>query len=47
MIISLEFITGIAIGIEFIDKENVTDDEVGWFIVVDLFIIRIVFDKLK
>lgn len=47
MMISLEFITGVAVGIEFIDKAVVTDDETGWFLVVDLFIIRVVFDKLK
>jgi hypothetical protein len=43
MLISLEFISGVMLGFEYINKADVSD-EVGWYLVVDLVILRLVFD---
>ena len=43
MIISLEFISGCMLGVEYIDKSELYD-ETGWCFVIDLLIIRIVLD---
>ncbi|CAB4240837.1 hypothetical protein UFOVP22_14 [uncultured Caudovirales phage] len=38
MIIYLEFISGVSLGFECVTKPK------GWFLVIDLFIIRVVLD---
>lgn len=44
MFVSVEFITGMMVGFELVDKRLV-GEESGWVIVVDLFIIRLMIDK--
>lgn len=43
--ISYEFISGVMLGFEHVDKRMMGDDEDGWFIVIDLFIIRLLLER--
>lgn len=44
MFVSVEFITGCMVGVELVDKRLVGDEK-GWIFVLDLLIIRIMFDN--
>lgn len=44
MFVSVEFITGMMVGVELVDKRLV-GDESGWIFVIDLFIVRLMFDN--
>lgn len=45
MFVSFEFISGVAIGTEIIFKREVGESDVGWYLIIDLLIFRIVIDK--
>ena len=44
MFISVEFITGIMLGFELVDK-RMLGEESGYVVVIDLFIIRLMIDN--
>ena len=44
MFISVEFISGVVFGIEFIFKETLNEGK-GWYVLIELGIIRIIIDK--
>lgn len=44
MLVSVEFITGMMVGVELVDKRLV-GEESGWIFVLDLFIIRLMIDN--
>ena len=44
MLVSVEFITGMMVGVELVDKRLV-GEESGWMFVLDLFIIRLMIDN--
>lgn len=44
MFVSVEFITGMMVGVELVDKRLVGEEE-GWIFVLDLFIIRLMIDN--
>jgi hypothetical protein len=44
MFISVEFITGMMLGFELVDK-RMLGEESGYVVVIDLFIIRLMIDK--
>lgn len=45
MFISFEFISGVAIGTEFVFKREIGESDEGWYLIIDLLIFRIVVDK--
>jgi hypothetical protein len=45
MFISMELITGMSVGLEYIDKSE-KFDEVGWVFIIDLLILRIMVENL-
>lgn len=45
MICTLEFISGVAIGVQMITKRDLDEDIDGWFILVELGIIRLIIEK--
>lgn len=46
MSIILHWINGVSLGFEFVSGEALDEEEINYAIVVDLFILRIVFEKL-
>lgn len=44
MFISVEFISGLVFGIEFIFKETLNEGK-GWYAMLELGIIRVIIDK--
>jgi hypothetical protein len=44
MIVTLEFISGVAFGIQMITKEELDEGE-GWFVLIELGIIRLIFER--
>ena len=44
MFVSVEFIMGMMVGVELVDKRLV-GEESGWIFVLDLFIIRLMIDN--
>lgn len=44
MTISLNFIQGFMFGFEIVDGELIEDEEVNGFLVIDLFIVRLLVD---
>jgi len=40
-----EFITGFSLGFEYVPKEFMGEDSDGYYITIDLFIIRFVLEK--
>jgi len=47
MSVILHFITGVSLGFEIVDGEQLGDDEVAFAVVVDLVILRIIFEKSR
>ena len=45
MFITLEFISGVSLGIQMITKRDLGDDEDGWYFILELLIVRIIIDK--
>jgi hypothetical protein len=45
MFISFEFICGACVGFELISKSEIDDNEDGWYIFLQLGIIRIIIEK--
>jgi hypothetical protein len=45
MIVTLEFISGVSFGIQRITKRDLGDDEDGWYILLELGIIRLIFER--
>lgn len=45
MTVTLEFISGVSFGIQVITKEDLGDGDDGWFLLVELGIIRLIFEK--
>ncbi len=43
--IRLEFITGVSLGFEWIDKEEIDEFERGWVFMMDFLIFRVLVDK--
>jgi hypothetical protein len=46
MLISLNFISGISLGIEFLTKKELGEEEEGWYGVIDLLIVRVLIEKM-
>lgn len=44
MFILFEFISGFAVGVEFVTKKEIGEGE-GWYFLIELGIIRIILDK--
>lgn len=45
MTVTLEFISGVSFGIQVITKEDLGEEDEGWFLLVELGIIRLIFEK--
>ena len=45
MFITFELISGVSLGMQLITKEELGDDENGWYFILELFIVRIIIDK--
>lgn len=45
MTVTLEFISGVSFGIQVITKEDLGEEEDGWFVLVELGVIRLIFEK--
>lgn len=45
MFILFEFISGFAVGVEFVTKKELGEGE-GWYVLLELGIIRLIFDKI-
>jgi hypothetical protein len=45
MYISFEFICGVCVGFELISKSEIDDSEEGWYLFIQLGIIRIILEK--
>jgi hypothetical protein len=40
-----EFITGVSLGFEYVDKEDIDEFEQGWVVLLDLLIFRLILEK--
>ena len=45
MFITFEFISGVSLGVQFITKQQIGEDESGWYFILELLIVRIIIDK--
>ena len=45
MFITFELISGVCLGMQLITKQELGDDESGWYFILELFIVRIIIDK--
>lgn len=46
MIITLEWITGVNLGFELVDKSQIYEmNEEGWIIIIDLLILRVLLEN--
>lgn len=45
MIITLELISGVSFGVQFITKEELGDDDNGWYVLVEVGVLRFIFEK--
>jgi len=45
MFITFELISGVSLGMQIITKEELGDDESGWYFILELLIVRIIIDK--
>lgn len=45
MIVTLEFISGVSFGIQVITKEDLGEGDDGWYILIELGIVRIIVEK--
>ena len=45
MIVTLEFISGVSFGIQMITRQDLGEDEDGWYVLLELGIIRLIFEK--
>jgi hypothetical protein len=45
--VKVEVIQGVSVGFEYINKDDLGEPFDGWYLVVDLFIIRILFERTK
>ena len=45
MTVTLEFISGVSFGIQVITKEELDEEDDGWYILIELGIVRIIVEK--
>ncbi len=45
MTVTLEFISGVSFGIQVITKEDLGEGDAGWYLIIELGIVRIILDK--
>lgn len=45
MFITFELISGVSLGMQLITKQELGDDESGWYFILELLIVRIIIDK--
>lgn len=45
MFVQFNFISGMSVGIEWHSKQEMGEDDEGWYLVIDLLILRILIDK--
>ena len=45
MFITLEFISGVSVGIQMITRQDLGEEGDGWYILLELGIIRLIFEK--
>jgi hypothetical protein len=45
MFITFELISGVSLGMQLITKQELGDDENGWYFILELLIVRIIIDK--
>ena len=45
MTVTLEFISGVSFGIQVITKEDLGEGDDGWYILIELGIVRIIVEK--
>lgn len=45
MFVTTEFISGVCFGVQFITKEELEVEENGWYLILEIGIIRLIFEK--